>query len=176
MDLHGEANMSNSVPSSGDRRSWDSGAVRDSASGKIRPDLIPTKALVRWGKRMGDGAEHYGARNWEQGIPSSCFLESAWRHLVQWSDGDRTEDHLAAVLFNIGAIIFNEGGEYDDIDEDDGADMEDPQLSVYFFEPPATFVDSHGDRQFVDVNTRIAQLTLPGFPSPDEAGAEPKVM
>lgn len=169
--------MSNTVPSSGDRRSWDSGAVRDSASGKPRPDLIPTKALLRWGQRMADGAEHYGARNWEQGIPSTCFLESAWRHLVQWSDGDRTEDHLSAVLFNIGAIIFNEGGDYDDINNADGKfEFTEPEtMSAYFFDPPATFVDSHGDRQYVDVNTRVAQLTLPGFPSPEEAGADPKV-
>lgn len=169
--------MSNTVPSSGDKRSWESGAVRDSASGKPRPDLIPTKALLRWGQRMADGAEHYGARNWEQGIPSSCFLESAWRHLVQWSDGDRTEDHLSAVLFNIGAIIFNEGGDYDDLSTNEKwvarNDLSN-KLSAYFFEPPATYVDAHGNREYVDVNHRVAQLTLPGFPSPEEAGADPK--
>lgn len=167
------------VPASGAKRQWNSGAQRDDATGKPRPDLIPTKALLRWGKRMGDGAEHYGARNWEKGIPSSCFVESGMRHLVQWMDGDRTEDHLAAVLFNVGALIHNEGGEYDDLSSyDQLAEHADEtvDLSAYFFDPPATYFDSHGAQQYVDVNTRVAQLTLPGFPTPEEAGALPKVL
>jgi hypothetical protein len=55
---------------------------------------------------MARGAEKYGERNWEQGIPVSRFYASALRHLMQWREGDSQEDHLAAVLFNVGGIMF----------------------------------------------------------------------
>lgn len=100
---------------SGERQDFNSGARRDISHGKTRPDLISAKARQRWGDLMGRGAEKYGARNWELGMPASRFLESAYRHLLNYELGDRDEDHLAAVLFNIGAMIHFEGTEWDDI-------------------------------------------------------------
>lgn len=100
---------------SGERQDFSSGARRDISHGKTRPDLISAKARQRWGDLMGRGAEKYGARNWELGMPASRFLESAYRHLLNYELGDRDEDHLAAVLFNIGAMIHFEGTEWDDI-------------------------------------------------------------
>ncbi len=49
-----------------------------------------------------------GDRNWEKGLPLSRFMDSAERHVNQFKAGDRTEDHLAAVLWNIYGVIWTE--------------------------------------------------------------------
>lgn len=100
---------------SGARQDFTSGARRDISTGKPRYDLISLPALRRWAELMGRGADKYGSRNWELGMPASRFAESGLRHFFQYMEGDRTEDHLAAVLFNIGAMIHFTDTEWDDI-------------------------------------------------------------
>lgn len=90
---------------SGKRKQFNSGAVRDTAEGKPRFDLISPFALKRVANLMARGAEKYGERNWEKGIPSSRCYESMLRHAFQYGMGDMEEDHLAAVVFNALAII-----------------------------------------------------------------------
>lgn len=99
----------------GTQREWSSGAVRDSNTGKPRPDLISPKATIRRAVVLAEGAEHYGARNWEKGIYASVFLESLERHLLNYKLGDRSEDHLARAAFNLDGIMHFEGTEWDDI-------------------------------------------------------------
>lgn len=94
-----------SVKDSGQRQSFNTGAVRDTQDGKPRYDLIPATALKRLAIHYANGAKKYGDRNWEKGIPASRCLASTMRHLFDWVLGDRSEDHLSAVLFNIMAII-----------------------------------------------------------------------
>ena len=80
-------------------------AHRDGEAGKGRFDLMPVVALIRLAKRLQAGADKYGDRNWENGIPTSRCFSSAFRHLLQAMIGDTSEDHLAAVLFNVSAIM-----------------------------------------------------------------------
>jgi hypothetical protein len=89
---------------SGQRREFLSGARRDTDTDKPRYDLIPGSALKRWADLMGRGARKYGDRNWERGMPVSVFRASLERHLRLWDEGDVLEDHIAAILFNAGAI------------------------------------------------------------------------
>ena len=99
---------------SGKRQEFETGAKRDIQDDKPRPDLISPHALLRIGGLLARGADKYGERNWEKGMPYSRFLASAFRHLLQYAKGDRDEDHLAAVCFNIMAIIhFEELGRTD---------------------------------------------------------------
>lgn len=106
-----------SVKDSGQRQSFDTGAVRDTQEGKPRYDLIPATALHRLAIHYANGAKKYGDRNWEKGIPASRCIASALRHLYAWIRGQTDEDHLAAVLFNIMAIIhFEEVGETEVLD------------------------------------------------------------
>lgn len=89
---------------SGVRESFDSGMVRDTQQGKPRYDLIDRPILKRWAELMARGAEKYGENNWKKATGEAeynRFRASAFRHLMQWLDGDSTEDHAAAVLFNI---------------------------------------------------------------------------
>ena len=82
--------------------------MRDTNEGKARYDLISIPALTRLAELMARGAKKYSERNREMGIPVSRCYESALRHLFQYRSGDRTEDHLAAVCFNVFAIMHFE--------------------------------------------------------------------
>ncbi len=94
---------------SGNRREFETGAVRDMQEGKGRCDLLPACALLRLSKHYEAGAKKYEARNWEKGIPISVMIDSAMRHLLKYMDGQTDEDHLAAVAWNIlGAMWMEE--------------------------------------------------------------------
>lgn len=93
---------------SGTRQSFDSGAVRDIQIGKGRFDLISPIAIRRLAGVYERGAVKYGDRNWEKGIPCSRLMDSALRHMFQFIEGLRDEDHLAQAAWNIIAIIHTE--------------------------------------------------------------------
>lgn len=103
--------MSYITKDSGQRQNYASGMRRDVQEGKPRYDLIiplgmKNHLLKRWAELMERGMSKYGYRNWEKANSEEemiRFKASAWRHFVQWSDGEMDEDHAAAVLFNINA-------------------------------------------------------------------------
>lgn len=91
---------------SGARQEFETGARRDLQTGKGRPDLIPTLFIQRLAVVMEKGAEKYGDRNWEKGMPLSRYYASAQRHLMQAFDGDTDEDHLGQCAFNVAAFMW----------------------------------------------------------------------
>lgn len=93
---------------SGKRQSFDSGAVRDTADEKARPDLISPHADAREGEWMRLGAAKYDERNWEKGIPISRCIASLRRHLLAYMLGQQDEDHMAAVRTNASFILHFE--------------------------------------------------------------------
>lgn len=93
---------------SGQREQYEGGAVRDIRSGKGRFDLITPIALRRLAVVYEKGAGKYAPRNWEAGIPMSRCMDSALRHLNQYKEGLRDEDHLAQALWNVAAMIHFE--------------------------------------------------------------------
>lgn len=96
---------------SGERATLKGGMVRDTDKGKPRYDLIPLLPLRRLAELYARGAEKYEARNWEKACDTDAlerFKGSALRHLFQALEGDRTEDHLSAVVFNIFGWIWLE--------------------------------------------------------------------
>lgn len=100
--------MTQKLHDSGERRKFESGAVRDRGGDKPRPDLISPHAQMREGMIMTLGAEKYDPRNWEQGMPISECLASAQRHIEQYKRGDTDEDHIAQARWNLGAVIHYE--------------------------------------------------------------------
>lgn len=64
--------------------------------------------MERIGWVFSKGAERYGQRNWEKGMPFSRYLASAERHLMQFKQGDTDEDHLAQVVWNLCAILHHQ--------------------------------------------------------------------
>lgn len=114
------------VKDSGERKQFASGMVRDTAEGKMRPDLVKDGPMfLRWVMLMTRGAIKYAARNWMQATGQEeydRFLESAERHYTIWYTWRKyginienpdhptreplTEDHAAALYFNVNGVEY----------------------------------------------------------------------
>jgi hypothetical protein len=92
----------------GARETSISGGVRESAAGKGRFDLIPARPYKRLAVHYEAGSLKYEPRGWEKGLPLARFLDSLERHLNAFKAGDRTEDHLAAIIWNAFGYIETE--------------------------------------------------------------------
>lgn len=93
---------------SGDRREFPTGSRRDVAAGKGRYDLLPPLCLRRLAQLYERGAAKYGDHNWQKGQPLSSTVSSMMRHACQFIEGDRSEDHLAAVAWNAFTLMWTE--------------------------------------------------------------------
>ena len=138
------------IKDSGNRRAFESGAVRDIQEGKGRCDLLPlavvAKALdsrtiqhitdfvkgqdtehlyralnsfiyesdfkdlpdlfLEVSKHFEDGAKKYGEYNWQKGIPTQSYIDSAIRHLLKYKAGWDDEPHDRAFAWNIICLIW----------------------------------------------------------------------
>ena len=137
------------IKDSGNRRQFDSGAVRDIQEGKGRCDLLPLDVIseicpggailgrihkftesgdVFWlyealaetmpsfgnyssmfleaSKHFEEGANKYGEFNWQKGIPTHCYIDSAIRHYFKLMRGDDDEPHDRAFVWNILCCIW----------------------------------------------------------------------
>ena len=104
----GSFNKPDLPPSPAPKKTFETGAQRQDSSGKGRFDLIPFYPLLRLARHYEAGAKKYAPWNWTKGMPLSRMMDSAMRHLGNFVDGDRTEDHLAAALWNICGYIWAE--------------------------------------------------------------------
>lgn len=93
---------------SGKREEFATGAVRDSMHEKGRYDLISPIMERRLAIVLQKGAEKYGPRNWEKGIPLSKIFDPLRRHLAQWLNGEEDEDHLGHAICNLMFLIHTE--------------------------------------------------------------------
>ena len=89
-------------------KTFNGGAIREDKSAKINYLLIPINALKRLALRFMFGASLHGANNWKLGneeFMNGC-KESAFRHFLQWLDGEKDEDHAYSIIVNI--IMYEE--------------------------------------------------------------------
>lgn len=100
--------MKTKMKFSGEKEEFGTGATREKKEGKGLPALMYPGFLIRHSKWLEMGAVNHSPRNWEQGIPSESFLNSLYRHLIAYHNGDRSEDHLAAIAFNTQGLMYNE--------------------------------------------------------------------
>ena len=135
---------------SGNRRQFDSGAVRDIQEGKGRCDLLPLDVVAEHmedsillfiyqfttngnvghlyrvldecpsrlemvvrptvylevAKHFEEGCKKYGENNWQKGIPTHCYIDSAVRHYLKFLRGDTDEPHDRAFCWNILCCIW----------------------------------------------------------------------
>ena len=89
-------------------REFATGAKRDNNENKPFVHNIKGYTRLRFGYHMTLGAKNYGDSNWEKGMPSESYLESVDRHLAKYLVGDRSEDHLSAIIFGIQGCMINE--------------------------------------------------------------------
>lgn len=98
------------VKDSGQRTQFDSGMVRDTTEGKIDYTLaLDGPMFKRYAEHLTKGAQKYAKRNWMQASGREeyeRFVESFLRHAMQWLEGDRSEDHAAAMWFNINGAEY----------------------------------------------------------------------
>lgn len=75
-------------------------------------------AALEIAKHMEDGSRKYGERNWQKGIFTHCYLDSAVRHYLKWCRGDEDERHDRAFCWNLLCMVWTleNKPEYDDID------------------------------------------------------------
>jgi hypothetical protein len=90
----------------------ETGMMREAQDNKPRYDLIDGAFLKRWAMLMTRGAQKYSENNWRKATTQADltrFRAAAIRHLFQYLEGDRTEDHAVAVAFNLaGAEMVEE--------------------------------------------------------------------
>lgn len=96
------------LPDSGARIDYETGAQREPATGKGRFDLLPPHALKRLAIHFENGATKYAPRNWERGLPCSRYVDSLLRHVFAWLEGEDDEDHLAAGVWNLMCLLETE--------------------------------------------------------------------
>ena len=95
------------IKDSGERTTFETGAVRDMHEGKGDMVSIPWESILRLSKHYENGAKKYQRWNFRKGIPISSFIDSACRHLAKYQCGMDDEDHLAAAAFNVlGAMLM----------------------------------------------------------------------
>ena len=94
------------IKDSGNRREFESGAVRDMAEGKGRMDLLPWSAIMEVSKHCENGALKYGEHNADgYGLPTHSFADSAMRHMAKYLEGWEDEPHLLACAWNVLMLI-----------------------------------------------------------------------
>ena len=57
-------------------------------------------------KHFEEGAKKYGEHNWQKGIPTHCYIDSAVRHYLKFLRGDIDEPHDRAFVWNILCCIW----------------------------------------------------------------------
>lgn len=93
------------------KREFESGAKRDSNSNKPFIHNLLGYTRQRFGYHTNLGARNYGDGNFLKGMPTSVALESLDRHLASYLEGDRSEDHLSAIIFGAQLCMMNEKSE-----------------------------------------------------------------
>lgn len=96
------------VKDSGKRQAFSTGSVRDTRDGKGRFDLISPIFLRRLARHYENGAKKYGDHNWEKGQHLSRYLDSALRHINEYREGLRDEDHMIAAAWNIASFVHTQ--------------------------------------------------------------------
>ena len=100
-------------------RNFDSGATRDTVSGKLSyVKALSPIVLRRYVEYLGKHRVQADGKlrdwdNWKQGIPKDVYLDSLGRHFVDvWLNEGDIEESLCAVIFNAMGMLFerlNEG-------------------------------------------------------------------
>lgn len=79
-------------------------------AGKPRVDLVPPSMMLSAASVCAFGAQKYGDRNWERGMPYGKVYASLQRHLLAWWGGEERDaesgmPHTWHVLWNAMALV-----------------------------------------------------------------------
>lgn len=65
-----------------------------------------SECLLEVSMHYKQGAEKYGERNWEKGIPLHSYIDSGVRHFLKHIDGQTDERHDRAFVWNMFCAIW----------------------------------------------------------------------
>lgn len=65
-----------------------------------------SSAILEVSIHFEEGAKKYGERNWQKGIDTHCYIDSAVRHYLKYLRGDDDERHDRAFCWNILCCIW----------------------------------------------------------------------
>lgn len=87
-------------------------------------DKDVSTTILEVSKHFEDGAKKYGEYNWQKGIPTHCYIDSAVRHYLKFLRGDTDEPHDRAFVWNILCCIWTciHKPELNDYAKKDGTD------------------------------------------------------
>lgn len=101
-------------------RYFPTGATRDIEAGKLDYEAFLSPAVLRryaeymHKKRLQNDGVIRSGDNWQRGMPSDCYLKSAWRHFMDvwlahrgYETGVDVDEALCALLFNVMGYLFN---------------------------------------------------------------------
>lgn len=71
---------------------------------KIFPDTYTM--IIEVSKHFEEGCNKYGERNWQKGIPTHCYVDSAIRHYLKFLRGDDDERHDRALVWNLVCLLW----------------------------------------------------------------------
>ena len=71
----------------------------------VCPGVLNPSVAHFYAQALHEGAEKYGERNWEKGIPESNLLNHALYHLFQLVQGDKSENHQSHLVWNVLTLI-----------------------------------------------------------------------
>ncbi|KKL86813.1 hypothetical protein LCGC14_1940950 [marine sediment metagenome] len=106
-------------PPSATARQFPTGATRDTDSGKFQyTGFLSPLVLRRYAefmhkhRKQRDG-QLRAADNWQRGIPHEVYMDSGWRHFMDWWGWQRKwwnpkegiEEALCALLFNVSGAL-----------------------------------------------------------------------
>ena len=100
--------MAEDLPDTGARTEYATGAVRDASEGKGHYHSIPPIALKKLALRFEGGAKKYSRNNWLKGIPLSHYVDSLHRHIQAFAEGDTSEDHAGAIIWNACCMVHTQ--------------------------------------------------------------------
>jgi hypothetical protein len=66
----------------------------------------PYTMILEVAKHFEEGAKKYGEYNWQKGIPTHCYIDSAVRHYLKYLRDDTDEPHDRAFVWNILCCIW----------------------------------------------------------------------
>jgi hypothetical protein len=67
---------------------------------------VLSASVIALSKHFEQGAQKYGERNWEKGIPLHFYIDSALRHYMKIKAGFDDENHHLACLWNLVCAIW----------------------------------------------------------------------
>lgn len=98
------------LPDGGSRTSFQQGeAIREGDETRPALEGISPFMLIRLGNLLRRADRKYGDyRNWEKGMPFHRYIGGISRHLALLMLRDESEDHLAAIVWNVMCMIHHQ--------------------------------------------------------------------